>query len=287
MKAATLIGIILGTLAIFGAFLWEGGQMSALFMLPAMLIVFGGTLAAGIAGTSWEQFKKLPTLIKIAFFPRKYDQVEIINQIYNFAIKSRKEGILSLEDELHKVTHPHLQKFVEICIDGADPEILDNIAQMEISNLNDRHNENIGLFTKMGGYSPTMGIIGTVMGLISTLAAAGSDPNVLIHHIASAFIATMWGIFMANVVWLPIADKLRFLHNQELALINLILDGVRALQIGEIPSVIQARLVSALPITEQRRILEGKQINYASQKVEGQEHNLHTGYQYEQQAYTD
>lgn len=287
MKAATLIGIILGTLAIFGAFLWEGGQIGALFMLPAMLIVFGGTLAAGIAGTSWEQFKKLPILIKIAFFPKKYDQLEIINQIYNFAIKSRKEGILSLEDELHKVTHPHLQKFVEICIDGADPEILDNIAQMEISNLNDRHNENIGLFTKMGGYSPTMGIIGTVMGLISTLAAAGSDPNVLIHHIASAFIATMWGIFMANVVWLPIADKLRFLHNQELALINLILDGVRALQIGEIPSVIQARLVSALPITEQRKILEGKQINYAAQKVEDQQRNLNTGFQYEQQAYTD
>lgn len=286
MKAATLIGIILGTLAIFGAFLWEGGQLNALFMLPAMLIVFGGTLAAGIAGTSWEQFKKLPILTKIAFFPKKYDQAEIINQIYNFAIKSRKEGILSLEDELDKVNHPHLRKFIEICIDGADPEILDNIAQLEISNLNDRHNENIGLFTKMGGYSPTMGIIGTVMGLISTLAAAGSDPNVLIHHIASAFIATMWGIFMANIVWLPIADKLRFLHNQELALIFLILDGVRALQIGEIPSVIQARLVSALPIVEQRKILDGKQVNYASANSEDQP-KVYSSFSVEQQTYTD
>jgi len=286
MKAATLIGIILGTLAIFGAFLWEGGQLNALFMLPAMLIVFGGTLAAGIAGSSWEQFKKLPVLTKIAFFPKKYDQSEIINQIYNFAIKSRKEGILSLEEELNKVSHPHLKKFLEICIDGADPEILDNIAQLEISNLNDRHNDNISLFTKMGGYSPTMGIIGTVMGLISTLAAAGSDPNVLIHHIASAFIATMWGIFMANIVWLPIADKLRFLHNQELALINLILDGVRALQLGEIPSVIQARLVSALPIVEQIKILEGKQINYSSARPDEQTKSFST-YPYEQQTYTD
>ncbi len=286
MKAATLIGIILGTLAIFGAFLWEGGQISALFMLPAMIIVFGGTLAAGIAGTSWEQFIKLPVLTKIAFFPKKYDLSEIINQIYTFAIKSRKEGILSLEDELHKVSHPHLKKFLEICIDGADPEILDSIAQLEISNLNDRHNENIGLFTKMGGYSPTMGIIGTVMGLISTLAAAGSDPNVLIHHIASAFIATMWGIFMANIVWLPIADKLRFLHNQELALINLILDGVRALQLGEIPSVIQARLVSALPIVDQIKILEGKQINYATANPDEQSKS-YSSYSYEQQTYTD
>lgn len=287
MKAATLIGIIAGTLAIFGAFLWEGGQINTLFMLPAMLIVFGGTLAAGIAGTSWEQFKKLPVLIKIAFFPKKYDQIEIINQIYNFAIKARKEGILSLEDELHRVNHPHLHKFLEICIDGADPEILDNIAQLEISNLNDRHNENIALFTKMGGYSPTMGIIGTVMGLISTLAAAGSDPNILIHHIASAFIATMWGIFMANIVWLPIADKLRFLHNQELALINLILDGVRALQVGEIPSVIQARLVSALPIAEQRKILQGKQVNYASAKQSEEMIMQNPNYSFEQQNYTE
>lgn len=285
MKTATLIGIIFGTLAIFGAFLWEGGQLSTLFMLPAMLIVIGGTFAAGLAGTSFEQFKKLPILIKIAFFPKKYDQIEIINQIYNFAIKARKEGILSLEDELDKVSHPHLRKFLEICIDGADPDILDNIAQLEISNLNDRHNENIGLFTKMGGYSPTMGIIGTVMGLISTLAAAGSDPNVLIHHIASAFIATMWGIFLANIVWLPIADKLRFLHNQEISLINLILDGVRSLQIGEIPSVIQARLVSALPISEQRKILEGKQISYFSPKP--QEPQPSATFNFEQQTYTD
>ncbi len=286
MKTATLIGIIFGTISIFGAFLWEGGQLNALFMLPAMLIVFGGTFAAGLAGTSFEQFKKLPIFIKIAFFPKKFDQTEIINQIYNFAIKARKEGILSLEDELHKVNHPHLRKFLEVCIDGADPEILDNIAQLEISNLNDRHNENISLFTKMGGYSPTMGIIGTVMGLISTLASAGSDPNVLIHHIASAFIATMWGIFMANIVWLPIADKLRFLHNQEIALINLILEGVRSLQIGEIPSVIQARLVSALPIAEQRKILEGKQINYASAKPE-QPLTSSATFNFEQQTFTD
>lgn len=267
MSAATLIGIIFGSLSIFGAFLWEGGKIDALFMLPAMLIVFGGTFAAAIAGTSWEQFKKLPILIKIAFFPKHYDTIEIINSIHKFAVRSRKEGILSLEEELKRIKHPYLAKFLEVAIDGADPETLDNIASLEISNLNERHNENISLFTKMGGYSPTMGIIGTVMGLISTLASAGSDPNVLIHHIASAFIATMWGIFMANIVWLPIADKLRHLHTKEISQINIIIEGIEALLIGENPYVIQARLASALPIPAQKELLLGRTINYAPAEI--------------------
>ncbi len=266
MKSATLSGIILGTLAIFGAFLWEGGTIAALFMLPAMLIVFGGTFAAGLAGTNWEVFRKIPQLIYIAFFPKKYNTEEIIDQIFHFAIISRKEGILALENQLKEALHPQLSKFLEVCIDGADPDTLQQIADLEISNITERHTNNINLFVKMGGYSPTMGIIGTVMGLISTLAAAGSDPNNLIHSIASAFIATMWGIFMANLVWLPIADKLRFIHNKEMTLIQLILSGIQALQIGEIPSVIQARLVSSLPIAEQKRILYGKEINYSAPK---------------------
>lgn len=275
MKSVTLLGIIAGTIAIFGAFIWEGGTFDALFMLPAMLIVFGGTFAAGIAGTSWEVFKRFPKLIYIAFFPKKYNVEEIINQIFSFSVKSRKEGILSLEDELKNSLHPHIAKFVEVCIDGADPDTLQQIAELEINSINERHNENIGIFVKMGGYSPTMGIIGTVMGLISTLASAGSDPNVLIHHIASAFIATMWGIFMANLVWLPIADKLRHIHNQEISLINLILNGVIALQLGENPYVIQSRLVGALPISEQKRILLGKTIVYSQSSKEQQSKEQH------------
>lgn len=99
-----------------------------------------------------------------------------------------------------------------------------------------------------------MGIIGTVMGLISTLAAAGSDPTVLIHHIATAFIATMWGIFMANLVWLPISDKLRSLHSEEMQLLKVMKTaGVHSVQLGETPSVVRAKLMSALPLGEQMK----------------------------------
>ncbi len=267
MKATTLIGLLIGFISIFGAFIWEGGTVDALFMLPALLIVIGGTFAAAIAGTSWEQFKKFPTLIRVSFFPEKYNTVEIINQIVAFSAISRRDGILKLESRLDNAKHPYLRKFLEVCIDGGDPDTLDQIATLEINGLTNRHNQNISLFTKMGGYSPTMGIIGTVLGLISTLASAGSEPTVLIHHIATAFIATMWGILLANLVWLPIADKLRYLHNEEIVLLNIILEGVQAIQVGEVPMVIQARLISALPIKEQNKILAGRQARYVSPDI--------------------
>lgn len=256
MKASTLFGIMLGIAAIFGAFIWEGGTIDALIMLPAMLIVFGGTFAAALTGSSIQQMLKIPLFLKIAIIPPKYNLEEIINQIVEFSSIARKEGILSLERKLKFVKHPFLEKLFQICIDGADPDELQQIVETEVAFISNRHNANIGLFTKMGGYSPTMGIIGTVMGLISTLASAGSDPNVLIHHIASAFIATMWGIFMANIVWLPIADKLRTLHSQEMEILQVMLAGVHSVQLGETPIVIKQKLVSAFPLSKQKQILE-------------------------------
>ncbi len=264
MKASTAIGIILGFLAIFGAFIWEGGQINTLIMLPAMLIVFGGTLAAGLAGTSMEQILKMPKLIWLAFFPPHYNQREIIDQIVDFATVARREGILAVESKLIDVKHPFLRKLFTLCIDGIDPESLQKTVESEISFVSNRHNTNINFFVKLGGYSPTMGIIGTVMGLIATLAAAGSDPNTLIHHIASAFIATMWGIFMANIVWLPIGDKLKTMHNEEMSLFQLMLEGVMAVQVGETPSVIRNKLIGSFPLKEQQAILEEQLIKQAS-----------------------
>ncbi len=223
------------------------------FWLPPMLIVFGGTLMAGMAGSSFEQFKKMPFLIKLSFTPKKYDVEKIITQIVMFAGMARKEGILSIEPRLNEVDHPFLKKLFEICIDGADPETLGQIIASEVLHITDRHEANINYFLKLGGYSPTMGIIGTVMGLIATLASAGQDPNVLIHHIASAFIATMWGILMANMFWLPIGDKLQTMHDEEMSVMQVMLDGVNGVQVGETPTVIRARLISVFTLSQQQK----------------------------------
>jgi chemotaxis protein MotA len=254
MKFSTLLGIVLGLFSIFGAYILEGGTFDSLFMLPAMLIVFGGTIAAGMAGSSFRQVSLIPQLIIIAINPPKYDRLKIIDQIVNLATLARREGILSIENKLNEMLHPFMKKLFKICIDGADPDTLVKIVDSEIGFLTNRHQANIELFTKLGGYSPTMGIIGTVMGLISTLASAGSDPNVLIHHIATAFIATMWGILMANIVWLPISDKLRRIHKEEIEIISIMMDGVQSVQLGENPSVIRSKLLSAFPLPEQEKI---------------------------------
>ncbi|MBM2813700.1 MAG: motA [Ignavibacteria bacterium] len=253
MRAGTLIGIILGLGSIIGAFLIEGGAPGALFLFPPMLIVFGGTIAVGFAGSSAEQMKKIPSLMKKAFFPVKYNYEEIIDSIVEFAQLTKKDGILSLEPKLDKIKYPFLRKLFRVAIDVSDADTLTNIAQSEINFVSERHNSNINLFVKMGGYSPTMGIIGTVMGLISTFAAAGSEPVVLIRHIASAFIATMWGITFANLVLLPIGDKLRYLHNKEMMLMDLMHDGVRGVLLSENPTLLRSRLLGAFPVNEQEK----------------------------------
>jgi chemotaxis protein MotA len=250
-----VLGLVIGILAIFGSFFLEGGTFKALFLVPPLIIVFGGTFAAVIIGFGFDNWAKLFYLIKIAYFPPKYNLENLINNLVDFSIISRKEGFLTLEKELYRLEYLYPRKLISYVLDGTDSENLQNIALLEIKAMQERHYANISMFVKMGGYAPTMGIIGTVMGLIMTLANAGNDPNSLIHNIASAFIATLWGVFSANILWLPVGDKLKKCHQEEKNMMELSLEGVMALQSGEIPSVLKARLVSLMPQRDQLKIL--------------------------------
>lgn len=254
-KFSTLNGLFLGVLSIFGAFFLEGGSLNALFLMPPIIIVFGGTFAAVIIGFGYENFKKLFKLVKLAYFPQKFDPKKIINSIVQFSYKSRKEGLLSLDREINKVDYFFAKKLLRSAVDGVDPDSLQDLAELEIRSVQERHYSNIFIFTKMGGYAPTMGILGTVMGLIMALSHAGADPNSLIKSIATAFIATLWGVFSANLIWLPIADKLKKCHQEEKQMMELSLQGVLALQSGEIPALVKARLISMLPQKEQETML--------------------------------
>ncbi len=254
-KLATIGGFLFGLICIFGAFLLEGGSLRALFLIPPIVIVFGGTFAATIVGFGFNRFKNIFPLMKMAYFPEEYDTNRIISVFVEFSVKARKDGLLSLENSLHELDFMFPKKLIRYIIDGTDSEVLQNIAYSEMKAMKERHQSNINIFVKMGGYAPTMGILGTVMGLIMTLANAGSDPNTLIHNIATAFIATLWGVFSANLIWLPISDKLKLCHIQEKNMMEISLEGVLALQSGEIPSVTKARLLSMLPQKEQAKIL--------------------------------
>lgn len=253
-KLGSINGLILGVLSIFGAFILEGGSINALFLIPPIIIVFGGTFAAIIIGFGFENFLKIFQLIKIAYFPKTYNQQNIIDTLVKLSFKARKEGLLAIESEINNIDFFFCKKLLRNAIDGTDPNMLMELAEVEMKSIQDRHYSNIFIFTKMGGYAPTMGILGTVMGLIMALSQAGSEPTVLIKSIATAFIATLWGVFSANLIWLPIADRLKKCHQDEKQLMLLSLQGVIAIQSGDIPILVKSRLISMLPQKEQELV---------------------------------
>ena len=193
MRFNTFVGIFLGFSAILFAFYIEGGDMSKLILPAPLIIVIGGTLMAGMASTSWKVFKKLFVLVWLSFFPRKYDRKFIALQLLEFSLHSRKDGMLVLEKRLRDSRHPYIRRWLQVGLDGVSLETFDNIFQLELDGLDFRHSENIALFHKLGGLSPTMGIIGTVMGLIQTMSSAGGsgDADQLVLSISVAFLATL------------------------------------------------------------------------------------------------
>jgi len=251
-KFGTLFGLLIGVSSIFGAFFLEGGSFRILFILSSILIVFGGTFSAVIIGFGLDRFVGILTLMRLAYFPRSYNVKELIEIFVSLSIKSRKEGLLSIEPDLKKFSHLFPRKMTKFLLDGTDADSIQILAQLEMKTMQERHYSNINIFTKMGGYAPTMGIIGTVMGLIMTLANAGTDPNVLIKNIATAFIATLWGVLSANLFWLPVGDRLKRCHSEEKNIMEISLEAVLTLQSGEIPSIMKARLMGMLPQKEQR-----------------------------------
>ena len=251
-KPGNVIGFIIGVVAIFGAFILEGGSLNSLFLLPALIIVFGGTFAATIIGFGIEKFRNIFNLIRIAYTRGDYNINRLINSMVEISIKGRQEGLLAIEKDVGKLEYHFPRKMFRFALAGADTPSLENIAMSEMRAMRDRHYSNIVIFNKMGGYAPTMGILGTVMALIMTLANAGSEPEVLIRSIASAFIATLWGVLSANLIWLPIADRLKQCHLEEKHMMEISLEGIIAIQSGEIPSIIRSRLMSMLPQSEQK-----------------------------------
>lgn len=253
LEIGTVGGLVVGCGSIFGSFLLEGGHMSALILGPAMMIVFGGTIGAALIASGFKTFMTLPKLVLISIMPPAEDTHGLIETIVGYATTVRKHSLLSLEKELPKIEHPFLRRILSFAIDGMDPATIRAVAETEIYHIGERHNACQAIFSKMGGYAPTMGVIGTVMGLIHTLANAGGDPNQLIRNIASAFIATLWGVFTANVIFLPMGDKLKVIHHEEAEGLELMIEGVLSIQSGEAPAITRARLESLLPAKHQNK----------------------------------
>ncbi len=258
MDIALIGGLVLAAVCIVGSFLWEGGAIGALIQGPAMLIIFGGTISATMIGLPFKKFLDAWKVAMKAIFDPKVEPEQVINELVMACEKARREGLLALQKDAEKMKLNFAKKYMKMFINGTDPKLMEQMAEMEMENIAERHAFGAGIFNKMGGYSPTMGVIGTVMGLISTFSHAGGDPEKLVHSIAAAFIATFWGVLLANVLFLPIADKLKNKHQEEMLIYYIVIEGISAIGEGYSPRLLRAKLTSMLPISLQDAGAAGK-----------------------------
>lgn len=272
MDLSTLIGIIAGVGALIAGFVIEKGTVGALLQFSAAVIVFGGTAGAIVTSFPLSELKKLPKWFKIAFTQQSYGAAEAYETLVRFAEKARREGLLSLEQELETVTDKFTRQGMQLVIDGTDPEITQEILESNITVLEKRHKVGIAVFEAAGGYGPTMGIIGTVMGLVHVLGNL-SDPSSLSTAISAAFIATLYGVSSANLLWLPIATKLKQKDKAEVSSMEMILDGILSIQAGENPSILKEKLKThigdALDAKEKGKEKEKEQVAGQSEAAMG------------------
>ena len=245
MDLATIFGLVLAFAAVIGAFKLEGGALDAIFLISPMIIVIGGTLGATMVTSSMDTIKKVPRCFWLALRSRTASSAAAIDRIVRLAEKARRDGILGLESELPSLSNKFFFKAVQLVIDGTEVTALREILENEIAYIEDRHKRGIAFFQKAGGFAPTLGILGTVMGLVQALSGS-PDAASMASAIAAAFIATLWGVGLANLFFLPISDKLRLRHEEEMAYLELTMEGVAAIQSGENPRHIRTRLESFL-----------------------------------------
>jgi chemotaxis protein MotA len=227
----------------------EGASPAAFFNIPALLIVMGGTFGATFAGTTIEKMKLIPTLFKKAMNADKPDMSAQLELLVGFAERARREGLLALDEEVAELDDQFTRKGLQLVVDGTDPELVREILENEIDGMAGRHHAAVSPFEKAGGFAPTMGIIGTVMGLVHVLENL-DQPATLGPAISGAFIATLYGVGSANVVFLPTANKLKALSAEEIELRSMTLEGILSIQAGDNPRVVADKLLSFIPPSE-------------------------------------
>ena len=249
MDPATIIGVGLALVVVVLSNILEGGNPMSLLLFPPMLLVFGSTLLVAFAGGTVADFKLAVRGLVQAFTGRAQTAGDLVPSIVTLAEKARREGLLSLEDSLSEIDDPFLVRALTLAIDGTDPEELREMLESEVQAQKVEHRQAAKFFAAAGGYAPTIGIIGTVMGLVHVLENL-ARPEELGHLIAGAFVATLWGVLSANLVFLPIAARLKRLGELEVARMELAIEGIAALQSGSNPRMIGQKLRSLLPSDE-------------------------------------
>jgi chemotaxis protein MotA len=241
MDRISPIGILLGLAAIVGGQALEGGHLASLLQITAFVIVIGGTLGAVMLQSSPAVFMAGVRLLPWVFKPPEVDFREMLNRVLQWSNTARRGGLLALEPAIDAQPDAYTRKGLQMLVDGAEPTVLRAALELEIDSFEDAHRQAAKVWEAAGGYAPTIGILGAVLGLIHVMENL-SDPAKLGSGIAVAFVATIYGVGSANLLFLPIANKLKALVARQARLKEMVIDGLEAIANGENPRNIEMRL---------------------------------------------
>lgn len=245
MEITTIIGLILGITAIVGGHILEGGHIGALIQPTAAMIVLGGTFGAAFVSFPLPVVLKAVKDLKNVFLPPEYNPEKIIKDIVAWSTKARQNGLISLEQDAKNISDPYIRKGLNLIVDGTEPETFRETMETELSTFEEHEKTSAEFFEAAGGFAPTIGIIGAVLGLIHVMENL-SDSSKLGAGIAVAFVATIYGLVTANIVCLPFSTKLKQQLKQQVRQKEIIMEGLYALQAGANPRIIEAKLMAYL-----------------------------------------
>ncbi|MEV6344497.1 motility protein A [Actinoplanes sp. NPDC051851] len=252
MDISSIVGVVAALAIIFTVQILDGGSPSHILLFPSMLLVFGGAFCAAMAGGVLKDATSIGKVLGKAFTAKVTPPTQLLDSIVKLAERARREGLLALEDAVKTVEHPFLKRGLQLAIDGTDPDELHDVLHAEVAAKKKADKAGSKFFENMGGYAPTIGIIGTVMGLVHVLSNL-SDAESLGEPISAAFVATLWGVLSANVIFLPMGARLTRLSAIEAEEMELVIDGVLAIQAGSNPRLVAQKLRSMLPPDEMKK----------------------------------
>lgn len=244
-----LIGLAIAFVGVIGGLYMEGSTIGKYIGPSAAVIVLGGTLGVTIASVGVGPVLGMGSTFLRAIQYQTMNRVASIRTLVGFAEKARREGLLVLEDDLRSTKDDFLRRGVQLVVDGTDPELVKEILRTEVDSLHEERHQEAKVWETMGGFAPTLGICGTVIGLVLVLSNI-SDPASLAASIAVAFIATLYGLGSANLVFLPVGNKLQGCADDEVAGKELLIEGILAIQSGDNPRIVEEKLVAFLTIKQ-------------------------------------
>ncbi len=248
MDLATVIGSILGWILMVTAILIGGSSLLGFIDPPSIMVVIGGSCAVIMVAFPFESIKRLPTVCMQTIFTKPSSPLALITTLVEFAEVARRDGILSLEAAASEVDDDFIKRGIQMAVDGTDPELIELIMEAELENQIMRHQQSRGILDGIGKYAPAMGMIGTLIGLVAMLAQM-DDPSKIGAGMAVALLTTLYGALIANLIFLPMSDKLALRSKEEVLMKTIIIQGVMSIQSGDNPRIVEQKLHTYLPPT--------------------------------------